>query len=55
VLLDGSTETVLPFQVNATPITYLIDRDGVIQTGDVGYSSGMKAHLRSEIERLLEK
>jgi hypothetical protein len=55
VLLDEYTETMLPYCTNATPTTYLIDRDGVIQLGSAGYGSGMEARLRNEIERLLEE
>jgi short-subunit dehydrogenase len=54
-LVDEDTETMMPYHATATPTTYLIDRDGVIQMGTVGYGSGTKAHLRSEIERLLEE
>ncbi len=55
VLLDEYAETMQPYHASATPTTYLIDRDGVVQVGDVGYGSGTEAHLRSEIERSLEK
>jgi hypothetical protein len=55
VLLDEHTDTVLPYHAGATPTTYLIDRDGVIQMGAAGYGNGTEAHLRNEIERLLEK
>lgn len=55
VLLDGNTETIFPYHASATPTTYLIDCDGVIQLGSAGYSSGTEAYLRSEIERLLEE
>jgi len=55
VLLDGNTEMMLSYCVNSTPTTYLIDRDGVIQLSSVGYGSGTEAHLRSEIEQLLEE
>jgi hypothetical protein len=55
VLLDGHTETLSPYHAGATPTTYLIDRDGVVQVSDVGYGSGTEAHLRNEIERLLEE
>jgi hypothetical protein len=54
-LVDEDTEMMIPYQATATPTTYLIDRDGVIQMGDVGYGSGTEAHLRSAIERLLEE
>jgi hypothetical protein len=55
VLLDGNTGIMMPYHASVTPTTYLVDRDGVIQVSDVGYSSGMKARLRDEIERLLEE
>jgi hypothetical protein len=55
VLLDEFAETVQPYHASATPTTYLIDRYGVIQVSDVGYGGGTEAHLRDEIERLLEE
>lgn len=55
VLLDKDTETMLPYHASATPTTYLIDRDGVIQLGSAGYGSSTETYLRSEIERLLEE
>jgi cytochrome c biogenesis protein CcmG/thiol:disulfide interchange protein DsbE len=55
VLLDGGTETMIPYHAGASPTTYLIDRDGVIQLGSAGYSGSTEAYLRSEIERLLEE
>lgn len=54
-LVDEDTKTMTPYHATATPTTYLIDRDGVIRMSDVGYGSGTEAHLRSEIERLLEE
>ena len=54
-LLDQNTETMMPYHASATPTTYLIDRDGVIQLGSAGYGNGTGAYLRSEIERLLEE
>ena len=54
-LVDEYTETMMPYHATATPITYLIDRDGVIQMSTVGYGSGTEVHLRSEIEHLLEE
>ena len=50
-LLDQRAETMGSYHASATPTTYLIDQDGVIQVGDVGYGGGTEAHLRSEIER----
>jgi hypothetical protein len=55
VLLDEYTETAVPYRASTTPITYLVDRAGTIQVSDVGYGSDTEAHLRDEIERLLEE
>jgi hypothetical protein len=55
VLLDTYTEMGIPYRAGATPITYLVDRAGAIQAGDVGYGSSTEAHLRDEIEQLLEE
>jgi cytochrome oxidase Cu insertion factor (SCO1/SenC/PrrC family) len=54
-LVDEDQETMMPYHASATPTTYLIDREGVIQMSDVGYGSGSEAHLRREIKRLLEE
>jgi hypothetical protein len=54
-LVDEDKETMIPYHASATPTTYLVDRDGVIQMSALGYGSGTKAYLRSEIERLLEE
>jgi hypothetical protein len=55
VLLDAYTEAVVPYRASATPTTYLIDYEGVIQLGSIGYGSGTEARLRDEIEQLLEE
>jgi hypothetical protein len=54
-LVDENMEAMMPYHASATPTTYLIDREGVIQMGDVGYNGSTKAHLRDEIKRLLEE
>jgi len=53
VLLDADGETAHTYQIRATPTTYLIDPEGVIQWSQVGYGRGSEKELRKAIVRLL--
>ncbi len=53
-LVDENGETMSPYHVVSTPITYLIGSDGVIQMASWGWRGHTEQDLRTEIERLLE-
>ena len=51
---DSSGEITDLYRVRGIPVTYVIDREGVIRHAHVGYGNGMSATLEQEISALLE-
>ena len=51
---DSSGEIAKLYRVSGVPMTYLIDRLGVIRYTHVGYGSSMEHAFAQQIESLLE-
>ena len=53
-VLDGNSEISSQYYVQGIPCMVLIDKKGVIQAIDVGFSSGGESELIAKIDRLLK-
>jgi hypothetical protein len=51
---DGKGEIARLYGVRSIPVTYLLDREGVIQYAHVGFGRGLAKRLADEITPLLE-
>jgi hypothetical protein len=51
---DGSGEIIDMYRVRGIPLTYVLDRDGVIRYVHVGYGDETATALREEVGSLLE-
>lgn len=51
---DGKGEIARLYGVRSIPVTYLLDREGVIRYAHVGFGRGLEKRLADEITLLLE-
>ena len=51
---DGTGEITDLYRVRGIPVTYVLDREGVIRHTHVGYGTGMEKTLAQEIEALFD-
>jgi len=51
---DGKGDTAGLYGIRSIPVTYLLDREGVIRYAHVGFGRGLEKRLADEITLLLE-
>jgi thiol-disulfide isomerase/thioredoxin len=53
VLLDPESQSLRTFSTSGIPTVVLIDREGIVRYGQVGYSPGSDQELEREVQALL--
>ena len=51
---DASGQIGRMYRVKSLPLTYILDKEGIIRHKHVGYGSGMKETFVREVESLLK-
>jgi cytochrome c biogenesis protein CcmG/thiol:disulfide interchange protein DsbE len=54
VVRDGTRATARLYRVRSIPVTYVLDREGIIRHVHVGYGRALPERLADEIAALLE-